>query len=98
MSDKNMSCIRVEKITAAGTQKTERHNERKNESYANVNVDVDRIPLNVHFKSPDTMTYNEYFEKLLSENKISTRGQKEGAPTLSGFGGCQHRFGGDARR
>ena len=83
MSDKNMSCIRVEKITAAGAPKTERHNERKNESYANVNVDVDRIPLNVHFKSPDTMTYNEYFQKLLSENKISTRGQKEGATILN---------------
>lgn len=79
MSQKNMSCVRVERITAAGALQNERHNERKNESYANLNVDVERIPLNVHYKSPGDMTYNGYFEKLLSEGRISTRGQKPGA-------------------
>ena len=36
---------RVAKLTAAGVQKNERHNERKNESYANMNVDLERSPL-----------------------------------------------------
>lgn len=79
MSEKNMSCVRVERITAAGALQNERHNERKNESYANLNVDVERIPFNVHFKSPGELTYNGYFEKLLTEGRISTRGQKAGA-------------------
>lgn len=35
MAEGNWSVIRVEKISAEGAQKTERHNERKNESYAN---------------------------------------------------------------
>lgn len=38
MAEGNWSVIRVEKISAEGAQKTERHNERKNESYANLNT------------------------------------------------------------
>ena len=49
MAERNMSVVRVEKITAENAQKNERHNERKNESYANLNVDVERISYNVHF-------------------------------------------------
>ena len=79
MAEGNFSVIRVEKITAAGAQKNERHNERKNESYANLNVDTERIPFNVHFKDTGGLTYNEYFGRLIDEGKISTRGQKEGA-------------------
>lgn len=79
MAGANRSVIRVEKITAEGAQKNERHNERKNESYANLNVDMERIPLNVHFKDTGGLTYNEYFQRLIDEGKISTRGQKAGA-------------------
>lgn len=79
MAERNMSVVRVEKITAENAQKNERHNERKNESYANLNVDVERIPYNVHFKDTGGLTYNEYFQKLIDEGKISTRGQKKGA-------------------
>lgn len=79
MAEENWSVIRVVKVTAAGAQKNERHNERKNESYANLNVDMERIPLNVHFKDTGGLTYNQYFQKLINEGKISTRGQKEGA-------------------
>ena len=79
MEGQNYSVVRVEKITAAGAQKNERHNERKNESYANLNVDLGRIPMNVHYKDTGGLTYNEYFQKLIDEGKISTRGQKEGA-------------------
>ena len=69
----------MEKITAEGVQKNERHNERKNESYANLNVDTKRIVFNIHFKDTGALTYNEYFQKLIDEGQISTRGQKAGA-------------------
>ena len=59
--ERNWSVIRVEKITAEGVQKNERHNERKNESYANLNVDTKRIVFNVYFKDTGGLTYNEYF-------------------------------------
>ena len=79
MERKHMSVARVEKLTAANVGKAERHNERKNESYANINVVPERIPLNVSFKSPEGMTYNEYFKSLLDQGRISTRGLKDGA-------------------
>lgn len=79
MEEGNWSVIRVEKISAEGAQKTERHNERKNESYANLNVDTEQIARNVHFKDTGGLTYNEYFQRLIDEGKISTRGQKAGA-------------------
>ena len=79
MAEGNFSVVRVDKITASGAQKVERHNERKNESYGNINVDLERSPLNVHFKDTGGLTYNELFQKLIDEGKISTRGQKEGA-------------------
>ena len=67
MAEGNWSVIRVEKISAEGAQKTERHNERKNESYANLNVDTERIARNVHFKDTGGLTYNEYFQRLIDE-------------------------------
>ncbi len=79
MARKNMSVARVEKLSAAKIGKAERHNERKNESYANLNVEPERIPFNVSFKSTDGLTYSEYFDKLLSDGKISTRGLKADA-------------------
>lgn len=64
MAEGNWSVIRVEKISAEGAQKTERHNERKNESYANLNVDTEQIARNVHFKDTGGLTYNEYSGSL----------------------------------
>ena len=46
----DMSCARVKKYTASDVSKAERHNERKNETYENMNVIEERIPYNVHFK------------------------------------------------
>lgn len=77
-----LSVIRVEKIFAEGAQKTERHNERKNESYANLNVDTEQIARNVHFKDTGGLTYNEYFQRFIDEGKISTRGQKTDVPQV----------------
>lgn len=44
----DMSCARVKKYTASDVSKAERHNERKNETYENMNVIEERIPFNVH--------------------------------------------------
>ncbi len=49
----DMSCARVKKYTASDVSKAERHNERKNETYENMNVIEERIPFNVHFKTAD---------------------------------------------
>lgn len=91
MAEGNWSVIRVEKISAEGAQKTERHNERKNESYANLNVDTERIARNVHFKDTGGLTYNEYFQRLIDEGKISTRGQKAGLSLPPAHRGNPHR-------
>ena len=37
-----MSCARVKKYTASDVSKAERHNERKNETYENMNVIEER--------------------------------------------------------
>lgn len=83
MVEGNWNVVRVEKISAEGAQKTERHNERKNESYANLNVDTEQIARNVHFKDTGGLTYNEYFQWLIDEDKISTRGLKAGATVFN---------------
>ena len=55
----DMSCARVKQYTAFDVSKAERHNERKNETYENMNVITERIALNVHFKKPTVPTYME---------------------------------------
>lgn len=50
----NFSVARVEKRTRASVGKFERHIERKNESYENMNVDLSRTPMNVHFKAVES--------------------------------------------
>ena len=73
MAEGNWSVVRVEKISAEGAQKAERHNERKNESYANLNVDTEQIVRNVHFKDTGGLTYNEYFQRLILHKRTESR-------------------------
>ncbi len=75
----NYSVARVEQHTAAGIGKSERHIERKNESYENMNVDLSRTPLNVHFKGCGELTYNAWLNKLVTEGVVSLRGLKKDA-------------------
>ena len=56
MSRQNFSVSKVETRTRDSIGKYERHNERKNEHYGNMNVDLSRTPMNVHFKSCGDMT------------------------------------------
>ena len=50
MGKTNFTVARVVTHTRAGVGKCERHNERKNENYGNMNVDLERTPMNIHFK------------------------------------------------
>ena len=54
------------------------HNEREKSSYVNQDVVPERMPYNVHFKTP-TAGYMEMFEQMRSDGVISTRGLKADA-------------------
>ena len=67
-----MSCARVKKYTSSDVSKAERHNERKNETYENMNVIAERIPYNVHFKKPTFPTYMEQLKQMEQDGKVIT--------------------------
>ena len=75
----DMSCARVKKYTASDVSKAERHNERKNETYENMNVIAERIPYNVHFKKPTFPTYMEQLKQMEQDGKVSLRGLRKDA-------------------
>ncbi len=54
------------------------HNERKNKSYSNMNVDLEQTPNNIHYKKCET-TYNEKLKELVDNGQVSLRGLKENA-------------------
>ena len=74
-----MSCARVQTYTAAKISIAERHNERKNTDYSNINVVPERIPMNVHFKSPGDKTYMQILKEMEAEGKVSRRGLRSDA-------------------
>ena len=78
-SKADMSCARVKKYTSSDVSKAERHNERKNETYENMNVIVERIPYNVHFKEPTAPTYMEQLKQMEQDGKVSLRGLRKDA-------------------
>lgn len=79
MLSKNYSVARVVQYTAADIGKSERHIERKNESYENMNVDLSRTPLNVHFRGCGELTYNARLDELVAAGAVSLRGLKKDA-------------------
>jgi len=74
----NYSVARVETYTKTSIIKAERHNERKNKSYSNMNVDLSQTPNNVYYKRCET-TYNEKLKELLDIGQVSLRGLKKDA-------------------
>ena len=78
MGKTNYSVARVETYTRVSIVKAERHNERKNESYSNMNVDLAQTPNNVHYKRCKT-TYNERLKEMINDGEISLRGLKDNA-------------------
>lgn len=80
----NYSVARVETYTKVSIIKAERHNERKNSSYANMNVDLTQTPNNVHYKRCET-TYNERLKELVNNGQVSLRGLKDNAKIYDDF-------------
>lgn len=74
----NYSVARVETYTKTSITKAERHNERKNKSYSNMNVDLEQTPNNIHYKRCET-TYNEKLNELIDIGQVSLRGLKDNA-------------------
>lgn len=79
MAKTNYTVARVQTRTKDSIGKYERHNERKNEHYANMNVDLTQTEKNVHFKSCGDLTYNETLDKMVADGKASLRGLKADA-------------------
>lgn len=70
----NMSVARIVRYGSTKIGACERHDERKNTDYGNVNVDPKRIPMNVHFKDPGGESYMDSLRRLEKEGIVSTRG------------------------
>ena len=79
MEKADMSCARVQQYQSSDIGSAERHNERKSESYDNINVEVERIPYNVHYKDTDGLSYMEALRELESDGKVSLRGLRQDA-------------------
>ena len=78
MDKTNYSVARVQTYTRASVLKAERHNERKNKTYSNMNVDLAKTPNNVHYKKCES-TYNERLKEMIDNGEISLRGLKDNA-------------------
>ena len=78
MEKTNYSVARVQTYTRASILKAERHNERKNENYSNMNVDLAQTENNVHYKKCDS-TYNERLKEMVVAGDVSLRGLKDNA-------------------
>ena len=76
---KNYAVARVQQYAKASIGKSERHIERKNQNYENMNVDLSQTPRNVHFQSCGDLTYNATMDKLVEEGAVSLRGLKPDA-------------------
>lgn len=79
MAKENFCVARVETRTRATVGKFERHIERKNESYENMNVDLSRTSMNINFKGCGKLTYNEYLNELIAAGTVSLKGLKPDA-------------------
>lgn len=78
MDKTNYSVARVETYTRTSVVKAERHNERKNKSYSNMNVDLTQTSKNLHYKKCKN-TYNEKLKEMIDDGEISLRGLKDNA-------------------
>ena len=79
MAKQNFSVARIETRTRATVGKFERHIERKNDSYENMNVDLSRTPMNVSFKNCGELTYNEHLDHMIAAGTVSLKGLKPDA-------------------
>ena len=78
MDKTNYSVARVQTYTRVSIQKAERHNERKNKSYSNMNVDLTQTQNNVYYKKCEK-TYNQRLKEMIESGYLSLRGLKDNA-------------------
>lgn len=83
MSRQNFSVARVETRTREFIGKYERHNERKKEHYGNMNVHLVPHTDECAFKSCGDMVYSEPLDRLAADGKVSLRGLKKDAKSLT---------------
>ena len=83
MAKQNFCVARVETRTRASVGKFERHIERKNESYENMNVDLSRTPMNVSFKGCGELSYNETLDQMIAAGTVSLKGLKPNATVFN---------------
>ena len=74
----NYSVARVVTHTRDNISKFERHNERKNETYSNMNVDLTQTQNNVYYKRCEN-TLNEKLKEMVDTGQVSLRGLKANA-------------------
>lgn len=70
--------VRNQPYKRGGIGIRERHNERKNEHYANPDIEPERSHLNIHFKKCDS-TYEKALDRMIEQGEVSTRGLKPDA-------------------
>ena len=83
MAKQNFCVARVETRTRASVGKFERHIERKNESYENMNVDLSRTTMNVSFKGCGELSYNETLDQMIAAGTVSLKGLKPDATVFN---------------
>ena len=78
IAKQNYSVARVVTHNRDDIGKFERHIERKNDNYANMNVDTSQSHRNIQFKKCDC-TYNDKLNEMVESKQISLRGLKADA-------------------
>lgn len=78
MEKVDRTVVRNQPYQRSGIWIRERHNERKNQSYSNPDIEPERSPLNCHFRQCE-YTYEKALDDLLERGIVSTRGLKADA-------------------
>ena len=78
MSKTHRSVVLVQRYTRDKVGSIERHHERKNTNYGNVDVIANRTDMNVHFKKC-VGTYLQAFDKMIADGDIHIKHLKKTA-------------------
>lgn len=82
MSKQNYTVARVVTHNRDNISKFERHIERKNDNYANMNVNTSQSHRNTQFKKCDC-TYNDKLNEIVEIKQVSLRGLKADASAFA---------------
>lgn len=78
MEKADQTVVRNQPYQRSGIGIRERHNERKNQSYSNPDIEPVRSSLNIHFRQCGT-TYEKLLDDMLEQGVVSSRGLKTDA-------------------